>query len=242
MKKHLLFLILIAFGTTLSAQENKNTELSFTPVIGLGISTLTFKEQELLREANFNYPLPKVIKGDKEFSVALGAYLNYSLSPKTSLSIGFLFSKENLSTTRTGIFFGSDYDPILGMIVSSSSVDSDIQLWKLSLPLLWNRYLKEGSYFLTAGIGGNIILSNEQQLTIRQGNGEVYNSSSSEFAVGQKNILGILGIGRKIHFAKPKPALLIAIKGNYFFFTDDIRFYGKGLNSAIFMLEIGYEF
>ena len=234
MPRLIITTILFSISTLLFSQKEINNKISLEPVIGIGISSMYFNGAVIDRFDSYY----RKLNVHKEFFAYAGAYFKKPLSAKSHLKLGLTIGLEKLSYDISIV----SLKPTT-IINDLSTIEREIELFRFSVPIFYESYIKESAWFFSTGINANLVGRNHLNSTITyHDSGETTSVQNDKFTRLKKNASLLLGIGRKININNSNSALLVSLKSNYFLGSDDFRFFNFGGNNFIFNLELAYDF
>jgi len=170
------------------------------------------------------YPVLNTLAVDQQYKSEIDVSGKFSFGSDISLALnkgpwrialGIGYNNIKLEHQQHGLVFGSDIDPLVG-IISTSTIDYDIDIGVLSLPFEVGYKLFPESFGLVVapGLSWNYILVNNSNVIIRYGNGASASSNSS-FDKGTSMIAITLGAGKQFSLSD-QLNLVIEPKVNYY--------------------------
>jgi len=134
-----------------------------------------------------------------EIGFSAGINLEFHIAKNASIRTGFGYGKKNYNHTQNGLIFGTDIDPLAG-VISESKIESKISFSEMQIPLLFQYELKENKFFIAGGIEITYPFSNNSERTIYYGNGNTEKITNSK--TNSLNFAPVLSIGYKLPVSK----------------------------------------
>ncbi|MBL4754168.1 MAG: outer membrane beta-barrel protein [Flavobacteriales bacterium] len=170
------------------------------------------------------YPVFNSLVADQQFKSEIDVNGAFGFGSDVSLALnkgpwrielGIGYGNIKLGHKQRGLIFGSDIDPSIG-IISTSTIDYDIDIGVLSVPFEVGYTLFRESFGLVVspGLSWNYVLANNSNVIINYGNGQSAPSNST-LDLGTSMIAVTLGAGKQFSL-KDRLNLVIEPKMNYY--------------------------
>jgi hypothetical protein len=114
-----------------------------------------------------------------EIGFSAGFEFEVRLSEKTTFRTGIGYGKKSYHHTQSGMIFGTDIDPVLG-VISESKIESDISFSEIQIPLLLKQKMSNPRFFFAGGLEITYPFSNHSEQMIYYGNGTQEKMSNSK--------------------------------------------------------------
>lgn len=193
-------------GQEVSAEEEV-TEQKFHFGAYAGINATSGKAKDAIFTQNGI--TSKIVPG---YGFDLGLIGQYALSKILSLELAPGYSQQSLSVEVDGIVFGSDIDPVLG-IISSSSLTSNLTMNSINLPFYARFQVLDERLSIFSGAEYHFIFNGNSETKTILGNGTVTTSGGGYLASSNASIP--LGLGWKFKL-KNDLSLGFDLKANYY--------------------------
>lgn len=160
-------------------QKTTNSKINIGLFITPEFTCLTNRNFDVQQELN------------SEFGISTGLNFILKLSNKLSFRTGFGYGYKNYDQLQTGLIFGSDIDPVKG-VVSESKIETKGSYKELQLPILIQFDLKK-QFFISGGMEFLGLFENNSEKIIHYGNGT--KEINSHHYIDQFNVAPTLSVG-----------------------------------------------
>lgn len=124
-----------------------------------------------------------------------GISFKFHLTNKSSFITGIGFGKKNYNHTHCGLIYGTDIDPLIG-IISESKIESKVSFSELQIPLVFQYELKTNKFYIAGGLELIYRFLNNSERIIYYGNGAIAKLSNSN--INGLNFAPELSFGYKL--------------------------------------------
>ncbi len=122
---------------------------------------------------------------------SMGVLGAYQFNERNSIHLGLGYGFKRYFIKQDGVTFGSDIDPQMGF-VSSSTLTTDVRFKELQIPVLFKHEFKENNWFITGGLEFLFLHANKMEQKIE--NNDFFTSTTNQKSVFY-NVTPVIGAG-----------------------------------------------
>lgn len=180
MKKLLILISIISsFDVTAQTTSGKERKIQTGVYLGYDVSGL------IVRSDVYE------TKTTPKSGFSMGALGAYQFNARNSLRLGLGFGFKRYFIKQDGVTLGTDIDPQMGFI-SSSTLTTDVRFKELQIPVLFKHEFKENNWFITSGLEFLGLYANKMEQKIE--NNDFFTSTTNQKSIFY-NVTPIIGAG-----------------------------------------------